>query len=339
MVPPGGGDKGLTRMKFVTLADGTPDGRLHIAARNGAMAVPAHHADTLQQALEAWADHSPHWHAQADRLDAGDLTGALPLTPGAALSPLPRAWQWLDGSAFETHALLLQKAWGMPETGLNERPLMYQGMSDRFLAPTEAPVFPSPDDGIDFEGEFGVIVDAVPMGVSAADAAAHIRLIVLINDWSLRALGPIEMATGFGWLQCKPACALAPLAVTPDELAGAWRDARVCLPLQVTLNDREFGRARGDEMKFGFDQLIAHAAYSRDLPAGTIIGSGTVSNADHAAVGSSCIAERRAIEAIRDGQSATPFLRHGDRVRMRAETPDGAALFGDIDQTVEIRAR
>ncbi|WP_417418837.1 fumarylacetoacetate hydrolase family protein [Hoeflea sp.] len=323
-------------MKFVTLANGTPDGRLHIASRDGKHAVAAEKVETLQQALETWAENASAWKSQYDKLNAGEAPGAQPLAADAMLAPLPRAWQWLDGSAFETHSLLLQKAWGLPEVGLNERPLMYQGMSDRFLPPTATAVFPSAKDGIDFEGEYGVILDAVPMGTKAEDAGKYIRLIVLINDWSLRALGPIEMATGFGWLQCKPACGIAPLAVTPDELGTGWQNNRVCLPLQIRLNGEEFGRTNGDEMKFGFNQLIAHAAYSRDLPAGTILGSGTVSNKDYESVGSSCIAERRAIETIKHGEALTSFMQHGDRVEMRAETAAGDNLFGDITQSVSV---
>ncbi|MCZ4290784.1 fumarylacetoacetate hydrolase family protein [Hoeflea alexandrii] len=323
-------------MKFVTLANGTPDGRLHVASRDGQLAVPADNAGTLQQALETWAENAILWQAQYDRLNAGEAADAQPLSADATLAPLPRAWQWLDGSAFETHSLLIQKAWGQPEVGLNDRPLMYQGMSDRFLPPTATAVFPSARDGIDFEGEYGVILDAVPMGTRAEDASRYIRLIVLINDWSLRTIGPIEMATGFGWLQCKPACGIAPFAVTPDELGASWQNNRVCLPLQVRLNGAEFGRTNGNEMKFGFDQLIAHAAYSRNLPAGTILGSGTVSNKDYESVGSSCIAERRAIETIRVGEARTRFMQNGDRVQMRSETETGDNLFGDIAQTVSV---
>jgi fumarylacetoacetate (FAA) hydrolase len=189
--------------------------------------------------------------------------------------------------------------------------------------------FPSEGDGIDFEGEFGVVTDDVPMGCSAQDALGHVRLVVLINDWSLRSIAPIEMKTGFGWVQAKPACSVAPFAVTPDALGDAWADGRVRLPLTVAVNGAWFGSPVGDAMAFGFHDLIAHAARTRDLPAGTIVGSGTVSNTDHAVVGSTCLSERRAIEIIADGTPATPFLKFGDRVTMEA-----GDWFGRLDQRV-----
>lgn len=218
-----------------------------------------------------------------------------------------------------------------------DRPLMYQGMSDRFYAGDEDIPFPSEADGIDFEGEFAVIVDAVPMGTPAARALDHVKLVVQVNDWSLRAIAPVEMKTGFGWVQAKPACSMAPFAVTPDELGDAWSNARVGLDLEITLNGKRFGCANGAAMDFGFDELVAHAARTRDLVAGTIIGSGTVSNANYADVGSSCLSERRAIEMIESGSASTPFLRSGDRVRMAALTGDGHMPFGAIDQLVRIR--
>lgn len=248
-------------------------------------------------------------------------------------APLPRSWQWLDGSAFATHGELMQVAFCLDPVD-TERPLMYQGMSDRFLGPNDPAMFPDETLGIDFEGEFGVIVDAVPMGTSAEQAADHIRLVVQINDWSLRTLAPIEMKTGFGWVQAKPACSMAPFAVTPDELGGAWRDGRVCLDLDVSWNGERFGKVNGDEMAFSFPQLVAHAARTRDLVAGTIIGSGTVSNAQYESRGSACISERRAIEMIATGAPQTRFMRFGDTVCMEARADDGSVLFGAIDQKV-----
>jgi len=216
----------------------------------------------------------------------------------------------------------------------HDKPLMYQGLSDRFYGPTDPVPFRSEADGIDFEGEFAVIVDAVPMGISAADALSHIRLVVQLNDWSLRALAVPEMKTGFGWIHAKPACSMAPFAVSPAMLGKDWRDGRVCLDLRVDWNGAPFGRANGREMAYGFHELVAHAAATRDLVAGTIIGSGTVANAAYAEVGSSCISERRAIEIIRSGHPQTAFMTFGDRVRMEAVDAQGYAPFGGIDQQV-----
>ncbi|WP_288806068.1 fumarylacetoacetate hydrolase family protein [uncultured Novosphingobium sp.] len=248
-------------------------------------------------------------------------------------APMPRSWQWLDGSAFGTHGELMQIAFGLPPID-TDRPLMYQGISDRFYGPSEPVPFADPAHGIDFEGEFGVIVDHVPMGTSADEALGHIRLVVQINDWSLRAIAPIEMKTGFGWIQAKPPCSMAPFAVTPDALGTAWREGRVCMDLLVDLDGKRFGAANGAAMDFGFHELVAHAALTRDLAAGTVIGSGTVSNANYAEVGSSCISEVRAIEIIRDGKPSTPFMTYGDTVRMEARLPDGTAPFGAIEQEV-----
>jgi len=218
-----------------------------------------------------------------------------------------------------------------------DRPLMYQGLSDRFYGPRDEVPFPDPALGIDFEGEFGVIVDSVPMGVSPEQAASHIKLIVQINDWSLRAVAPIEMKTGFGWVQAKPPCSVAPFAVTPDALGADWRDGRVAMDLLVDWNGARFGAANGAEMLFGFPELVAHAARTRDLVAGTIIGSGTVSNANYAEVGSSCISERRAIEIIATGAPATRFMTDGDTIRMEARGGNGDAPFGVIEQRVVVR--
>ncbi len=318
-------------MKLATLADGTPDGRLHVVSRDLTRCQPAEAARSLQAALEDWAALEPALRAQSEAVNAG---AGAPFDPAAALAPLPRAWQWLDGSAFESHGDLMDTVFGMAKKEKTGRPLMYQGLSDRFLAPTADVPLPSEADGIDFEGEFGIITDAVPMGTDAAAARGHIRLVVQINDWSLRKLAPVEMKTGFGWIHAKPACSMAPVAVTPDELGPAWRDARVDLPLLVDWNGARFGAANGYAMAFGFDQLVAHAAYSRDLVAGTVIGSGTVSNPNYREIGSSCIAERRGIETLDLGEPRTPYMAFGDRVRMEVLGADGTSVFGAIDQRV-----
>lgn len=319
-------------MKLATIDDGMPDGALVIVSRDLTRFVRADGVTTLQATMERWAEVASGMASLAGRLEA-DPTIGRPFDPASALAPLPRAWQWLDGSAFESHGDLMQTVFGLPPTP-RDRPLMYQGMSDTFLAATADVPLPSEADGIDFEGEFGVIIDAVPMGVGVAEAAGHIRLIVQINDWSLRALAPIEMKTGFGWIQAKPASSMAPVAVTPDELGPAWRDGRVDLPLLVDWNGVQFGAASGYAMAFSLPELVAHAARTRSLVAGTVIGTGTVSNADYRKVGSSCIAERRAIELLDEGASRTPFMMFGDRVRMEARLPDDSLLFGAIDQRV-----
>lgn len=314
-------------MRLATLADGTRDGRLIVVSNDGLRHLVANDvAPTMQAALEAWQQVEPALRALDARLAAGQGDA---FEERRLLAPLPRAWQWLDGSAFPNHGELMQKAFGLPPIE-TDKPLMYQGMSHRFLSATEDVPFPSEADGIDFEGEFGVITDDVPMGCSPVEALEHILLVVLINDWSLRAIAPLEMKTGFGWVQAKPACSVAPFAVTPDTLGVGWRDGRVCLPLTVEVNGTWFGSPVGEAMAFGFHELIAHAARTRALPAGTIIGSGTVSNTDHAQVGSTCISERRAIEMISQTSPKTPFLSFGDRVTMRAGGDED--LFGTIDQ-------
>lgn len=318
-------------MKLATLPNGTPDGRLHIVSRDHRRCHPARSVTTLQAALEDWDALEPLLSAEYEAVNAG---AGEPFDPAGTLAPLPRAWQWLDGSAFKSHGRLMQKVFKLPPVDTGGRPLMYQGVSDRFYGPADDIRLPSEEDGIDFEGEFGIITDAVPMGASAADARTHIKLLVQINDWSLRKVAPIEMKTGFGWIQAKPASSMAPVAVTPDELGRYWRDARADLTLDVHWNGDRFGAANGYAMGVGFDDLVAHAAYSRDLVAGTVVGSGTVSNDNFREVGSSCIAERRGIETIDLGEPKTGFMRFGDRVRMESRHPDGTPLFGAIDQKV-----
>jgi fumarylacetoacetate (FAA) hydrolase len=317
-------------MRLATLSNGQPDGCLIVVSRDAQRHLPADGiAATLQQAIEQWDSVEPALRQLADRLEQGDGDA---LDESRLLAPLPRAWQWLDGSAFPQHGELMQKAFDLPPIE-TDRPLMYQGLSDRFLSGTQDVALPSEADGIDFEGEFGVITDAVPMGTSAEDALSHIKLVLLINDWSLRAIAPIEMKTGFGWVQAKPACSVAPFAVTPDELGEAWQDGRVHLPLEVHVNGAWFGNPHGGEMAFGFHELVAHAARTRDLVAGTIIGSGTVSNANFAEVGSCCLSERRAIEMIEQGAPQTSFLKFGDQVDL-AVVRENQSPFGQINQHV-----
>lgn len=323
-------------MRFATLADGSPDGRLVLVSADGTRCLTAGTAaPTLQAALERWTDVEPLLRRLQQTLDAGGAADAKPFDAAHALAPLPRAWQWLDGSAYASHGELMATVFKHDKLADDTRPLMYQGLSDRFIAPRADVPLPSADDGIDFEGEFGVITDRVPMGASREQALGHIRLVVLINDWSLRRIAPIEMKTGFGWIHAKPASSMAPIAVTPDELGPAWRDARVQMRLEVDWNGQRFGAAHGAPMAFGFDQLVAHAAYSRELVAGTVIGSGTVSNPNYREVGSSCIAERRAIEILDEGAARTPYMAFGDRVQMQARLDDGRdGPFGLIHQRV-----
>ena len=316
-------------MRLATLRDGTPDGRLVVVSPDGSACASAPFP-TLQAAIERWDEAVPLLAAITTFPDA--------LDPNEITAPLPRAWQWLDGSAYQSHGDLMDAVFGITKPH-RDLPLMYQGTSDKFYGPGDDVPFSDEALGIDFEGEFGVIVDAVPMGVTPAEALGHIKLLVQINDWSLRTLAGPEMKTGFGWIQAKPPCSMAAFALTPDELGDDWRNGRVCLTLKVDWNDKQFGTANGEPMGFGFHELVAHAARTRDLVAGTVIGSGTVSNANFREVGSSCIAERRGIEVIDEGSPRTEFMAFGDTVRMIAVDRDGRAPFGMIDQTVVKAAR
>jgi fumarylacetoacetate (FAA) hydrolase len=317
-------------MKLATIENGTRDGALVVVSNDGCRYLKAGCAPTLQQAVERWEECAADLEKLMDRLEKGDGETAR---PGAFAAPLPRAWQWLDGSAFDNHGVLMQLAFGLNPIE-HDKPLMYQGLSNQFYGPHDDVPFVSEADGIDFEGEFGVIVDEVPMGTSAADAMRHIKLVVQINDWSLRTIAPKEMKTGFGWVQAKPACSRSPFAVTPAELGDAWADGRVHLDLAVRWNNEEFGNAHGGEMSVGFHDLVAHAAATRTLCAGTIIGSGTVSNENYREVGSSCISERRSIEMLDSGKPVTSFMSFGDSIYMEARKMDGSILFGAINQCV-----
>ena len=330
-------------MKLATLNSGR-DGQLVVVSRDLSRYVSAASvAPTLQAALDDWANTQPQLEALAAALAAGNSGDAF--DQSACASPLPRAYQWADGSAYVNHVELVRKARGaeMPDSFWTD-PLIYQGGSDSFLAPRDD--IPMADEawGIDFEAEVAVITDDVPMGVSAANAGQHIRLIMIVNDVSLRGLIPGELSKGFGVFQSKPSSAFSPVAVTPDELGDAWAENKVHLPLLSTLNDELFGKPEaGVDMTFDFSQLVAHAAKSRPLGAGTIIGSGTVSNkldggpgkpVNEGGVGYSCIAEQRTIETIQDGSPTTSFMQFGDRIRIEMCNAAGESIFGAIDQTV-----
>ncbi|MBT8102839.1 MAG: fumarylacetoacetate hydrolase family protein [Gammaproteobacteria bacterium] len=329
-------------MKLASLKSGR-DGQLVVVSRDLTRCMPATDvAPTLQAALDDWPTTRPALEAIAARLEAGDGEA---FDESACHSPLPRAYQWADGSAYVNHVELVRKARGaeMPATFWTD-PLMYQGGSDSFLGPRDDIPVADEDWGIDFEAEIVVVTDDVPMGVSAGDAIRHIQLIMLVNDVSLRGLIPGELAKGFGFFQSKPSSAFSPVAVTPDELGDAWQDAKVHLPLLSFLNGAAFGKPEaGIDMTFDFGQLVAHAAKSRPLGAGAIIGSGTVSNKldngpgkpiEEGGVGYSCIAEIRTIETINNGKPSTPFMKFGDRIRIEMNEDSGQSLFGTIDQVV-----
>ena len=329
-------------MRLATRANGTPDGELVVVSQDGARCLPAgNKVPNLLAAIGDWGSASATLQALVNRLEQGE---GEPLEVASLAAPMPRSWQWLDGSAFDTHGELMQIAFEQDPLH-HERPLMYQGMSDRFLAPREDVAFPREEDGVDFEGEFGVIVDAVPMGVTPEEALDHIKLVVQINDWSLRAFAVPELVTGFGFFLAKPASTIAPFAVTPDELGDAWQGSVIHLPLMVDYNGQPFGRANaGVDATFSLAELVAHAAKTRDLGAGTIIGSGTVSNQGpdgdpgkpvaEGGLGYSCIAEIRMIETIADGEAKTRFMEPGDTVRVEMKDKDGHSIFGAIEQKV-----
>ncbi len=322
-------------MRLATLADGSRDGRLAVVRRDGAAWTDASSvAPCLQAALDGWEQAEPRLRALAGALDAGRAV-ATPFDFARVGAPLPRAYEWIDGSAYLNHVRLVRRArQAEPPPTLTTDPLVYQGGSGVLLGPRAPLPFGGSDYGLDFEGEVCVITGDVPIGVKAAEALRHVRLICLCNDVSLRRLIPDELAKGFGFFVGKPATAFSPFAVTPDELGGAWRDGRAHLRLTVKLNGRVVGDLEaGPEMHFSFADLLAHVTRTRALTAGTILGSGTVSNQDPER-GISCLAERRAREQIEFGAARTPFLATGDRIEISAAGPDGRDLFGAIDQRV-----
>jgi fumarylacetoacetate (FAA) hydrolase len=326
-------------MRLATLKSGGRDGTLIVVNRDHTRAVRAAGViGSLREALENWKSAKPALETLSKELEAGRCADAFPLNFDECHSALPRSFQWADGSAFLHHVKLVRQARGanMPEN-LYRVPLMYQGGSDSFLAPREGIPQLHDSHGTDFEAEVAVIVDDVPMGASPEQALKHVQLLVLVNDVSLRGLIPDELANGFGFFQSKPSSALSPLALTPEELGDQWSGGRVHLPLRVNFNGQFFGRAKGSEMHFHYGDLIAHAARTRDLAAGTIIGSGTFSNEDPSA-GSSCLVEKRMLEKIHTGEFKTPFMKPGDTVEIWMEDPNGRDLFGRIRQTVYLKS-
>ncbi len=328
-------DERVCRMKIASLRQGR-DGQLVVVSKDLRRAVKSPDYPTLQAALDQWSTAEGKLRNLAAELEAGKCANAFDFDPKKAHSPLPRSFQWIDGSAFLNHVELVRKARGatMPPEFLTD-PLMYQGCSDSFLAPTDPIALASEEWGIDLEAEVAVITDDVPMGISATAALKHIKLVLLVNDVSLRGLIPAELAKGFGFFQSKPASSFTPVAVTPDELGSAWKNGKLELPLRSYINGKLFGEPNaGIDMQFDFGQLIAHAAKTRNLCAGTILGSGTISNRDRS-VGFSCIQEVRMIETIDQGKPQTSFLKFGDHVRIEMLNAEGKSIFGAIDQMVE----
>ena len=324
-------------MKLASLKHGR-DGLLVVVSRDltRAVAIPTI-APTMQALLDDWSTLAPKAQQVAESLEAGTVDGEQPFDPASAAAPLPRAYHWVDGSAYVNHVELVRKARGaqMPDSFWHD-PLVYQGGSDDFLGAHDDIVVPSEDMGIDMEAETAVITDDVPMGTSADDAGRHIKLLMILNDVSLRNLIPGELAKGFGFYQSKPSTAFAPVAVTPDELGDRFADGTFRLALRTHLNGELFGEPEcGVDMTFNFHRLVEHVARTRKLGAGTVIGSGTISNYDRSR-GSSCIAEKRMLETIEAGSPSTSFMHHGDTVRIEMLDPDGQSLFGAIEQSVRI---
>jgi fumarylacetoacetate (FAA) hydrolase len=323
-------------MKVASIPNGTRDGELVVVSSDLKKAVSASAiAPNLLTAIENWSDCEARLRELAGQLDEGSAADMFVFDQASALSPLPRSFQWLDGSCFKNHLYLMALATGRDPAIERDSPfpLMYQGMSDDFYRPHGDIPLPREEDQIDFEAEVGIVLDEVPMGTTAAEAPPHVKLILLVNDVSCRAFVKREITVGFGWMNAKPSTAFSPVAVTPEELGSAW-NGRVELPVRVEWNGKRFGEPHGREMSFSFYDLIEHAARTRKLGAGTIIGSGTISNADYANVGSACIAERRSIETIERGSAQTDYMKFGDRVRIEMFDNGRRSIFGAIDQKV-----
>lgn len=323
-------------MKLASLKEGGRDGTLVVVSRDLSRAVKASGiAPTLQAALDDWSALAPRLNALSEDLNEGRAEGAFALEIAKLAAPLPRAYEFVDGSAYLPHVERVRKARGaeVPASFYTD-PLMYQATSAGFLGPRDPVVVPSEEFGIDLEAEVLVVTDDVPMGVTPAQAAAHIQLVGLVNDVSLRGLIPGELAKGFGFVQSKPRSALSPVFVTPDELDDAWQGEKLHLPMRTWINGEWFGEAEcGVDMQFDFSQLVAHAAKTRPLTAGTLVGSGTIANQD-TSKGASCLAEQRVVETLRDGNAVTPFLSFGDTVRIDVTDAAGASIFGSIEQLI-----
>jgi fumarylacetoacetate (FAA) hydrolase len=323
-------------MKLGSLKQGGRDGTLVVVSRDLARAVKADGiAPTLQAALDDWSNAAPRLNALSGQLNDGKAAGAFALDMAALASPLPRAYEFVDGSAYLPHVERVRRARGaeVPESFYTD-PLMYQATSAGFLGPRDPVVVTSEDFGIDLEAEVVVVTDDVPMAATPAQASDHIQLIGLINDVSLRGLIPGELAKGFGFLQSKPRSALSPVLVTPDELGDAWQGDKLHLPMRTWLNGQWLGEAEcGVDMQFSFAQLVAHVARTRPLAAGTIVGSGTIANQDTSR-GASCLAEQRTVETLRDGKPSTPFLKFGDRLKIDIPDASGDSIFGSIEQQI-----
>lgn len=319
-------------MKLATLKDGSRDGRLVVVSKDlktASLAVGI--ALTLQAALENWNEAEPKLQQKYQALNEGQANDAFAFDPTDAMAPLPRTYQWADASAFLNHGSLMEQAFNLDIKKDKGIPIIYQGAGDDFLGPRDDYPVPGEEHQIDFEGEVAVVLDDVPMGIQAEDAAKHIKLFMLLNDVSLRAHLFKEVSIGFGPLRAKPSTVFAPVAVTPDELGDAWHDGRVKLPLEVHCNGQWFGQPNGEEMSFSFPELIMHLARTRNLKVGTILGSGTFSNQNYKEVGSACLAEKRAIEIIEQGTPQTEFLKFGDRLTFEMKDLNGQSIFGAID--------
>ncbi|WP_036139892.1 fumarylacetoacetate hydrolase family protein [Luteibacter sp. 9135] len=324
-------------MKLASLKEGGRDGTLIVVSRDLSRAVKASGiAATLQAALDDWNTLAPRLNALSEDLNEGTADGAFALDMARLAAPLPRAYEFVDGSAYLPHVERVRRARGaeVPASFYTD-PLMYQATSAGFLGPRDPVAVPSEDFGIDLEAEVLVVTDDVPMGVTPAQAGGHIQLVGLVNDVSLRGLIPGELAKGFGFVQSKPRSALSPVFVTPDELGDAWKDDKLHLPMRTWINGQWFGEAEcGVDMQFDFSQLVAHVAKTRPLTAGTLVGSGTIANED-TGKGASCLAEQRTVETLRDGSPSTPFLSFGDTVKIDVVDQAGVSIFGAIEQVIQ----